>query len=91
MTTVREFAAKNIGGAAPYYFKDKSVVLGKNGGIKQSKNLKSLIVKNATGRCTMSGISVYVLRVDSFQIGNGGGCSYLAYNERTETVTLHNA
>jgi len=91
MATVREIAAKNIEWTAPYFFQDKSVVLGKTGNVKQSGAIKRLIKKNASGRCTMSGISVYVLRVDSYQIGNCGGCSYLAFNEYTGAVTLHNA
>lgn len=90
MSTVREIAAKNIQNKAPYYFKDLNTVLDKKGNIRQSKKLRKLIKSNHSSRCTMSGITVYILRVDSFQIGNCSGCSYLSFNEYTQQITLHN-
>lgn len=91
MSTVREIAAKNIEGSAPYYFQELETVKNKKGEIRQTAALRSLIKKEHSSRCSMSGVTVYILRVDSHQIGNHGGCSYLAYNEYTGAVTLHNA
>ena len=91
MSTVREFAAKNIEHKAPFFFQDVNNAIDAKGQIRQNKKLRSMIKKNHSSRATMSGVTVYVLRVDSHQIGNHGGCSYLAYNEYTGAVTLHNA
>lgn len=91
MSTVREIAAQNIDRKAPFFFQDINVAIDAKGRIRQNQKLRSTIKKNHSARCTMSGVTVYVLRVDSHQLGNSGGCSYLAYNEYTKAVTLHNA
>lgn len=86
MSNIREIAAKHIEKKAPYTFKDKTQVIDKSGNVKQNKALKQLIIKNNSSRLSMSGITVYLLRLGS---QFGGTTPYLCYNEYTDTISIH--
>jgi len=86
MSNLKQIATRDMERKAPYFFPDKSVAVDKKGELKQTKQLKTIIQKNATSKATFGGVEVSVLKVTSEQFGDR---AYLAYTKHTDKVTLH--
>lgn len=85
MSTLLELAAKNIEYKAPYTFADTADVLTKSGNVRQSGKLRNLIRKQHSSRASMSGITIYVLRLGA----QFPGYKYLSFSERDNVVSIH--
>ena len=83
--TLLELATQHLDKKAPYSFKDTSEVLKADGKVRQSEKLKNLIKRQHSSRASMSGISVYVLRLGS----QFNGYSYLAFSEYDNAISIH--
>lgn len=59
---------------APYYFKDISKVLRKDGTLRQSKKVVKLIKKHYSDKYVISGYPIYCLRVDHYQFKQFDPC-----------------
>lgn len=58
--------------SAPYFFKNLKVVFKKDGSLRQSKKLVSIIKKNHSTKMAMSGMPKFYMRVDSAQMNQFG-------------------
>jgi len=85
MSTLLELAAQNIEYKAPYTFADTAEVLTKSGDVRQSEKLRQLIKKNHSSRYSMSGTTIYVLRIGA----QFPGYNYLSFSERDNVVSIH--
>lgn len=84
------FAAQNIESKAPFHC-EKNIILTQSGEVRQSKTLANLIKKHQSGRASGSGITVYVLRLNSAVVDQFGNTVYLSYNDYTKKISLHKA
>lgn len=85
-----QLAAKNIEKKAPYRC-EKTLVLTNTGEVRQNQKLANLIMREQSSHASGSGITVYVLRIDSVVVDAFGNTVFLSYNDSTKKIGLHYA